>query len=150
MSNTNLCPNCGAKNKKKDRYCLKCGTELPGGGELEAMAKKYKALRTIASIYKILGIVAGIVTILAVIGICAASVMGGAAMDSLSRDFGGYGYSGPSGVLSGVVGGLLINFFVILNGGGLAITFFAMGEGIYLLISLEENTRATVGLLKSQ
>ncbi|MEA3351410.1 MAG: hypothetical protein U9Q82_12370 [Chloroflexota bacterium] len=111
------------------------------------MEKKYKALRTIGTIYKILGTVAGIVTLLAVIGICAASVMGGAALDSVSQEFGDYGYSGPSGVFSGLVGGLLISLFVILNGGGLALTFFAMGEVIYVLISLEENTRATAALL---
>jgi len=114
------------------------------------MEKKYKALRTIGTIYKILGTVAGIITLLAVIGICAASVLGGAALDSFSRELGDYGYSGPSGVFSGVVGGLLISIFVILNGGGLALTFFAMGEGIYVLISLEENTRATVDLLNRQ
>ncbi|MBC8505861.1 MAG: hypothetical protein ISR58_14970 [Anaerolineales bacterium] len=113
------------------------------------MEKKHKALRTIGAIYKILGIIAGIVTLLTVIGICAASILGGAALDSLGRELGGYGYSSPSGLFSGagLVGGLLISLFIILNGGGLALTFYAMGEGISILISLDEKTSDTVELL---
>ena len=109
------------------------------------MDKRFKALRTIGSIYKILGIIAGIITALIVIGICVTSVLSGAVMDSVVRELGG---SGSSGIFSGMLGGLLVNLFVLLNGGGIALTFFAMGEGIYVLISLEENTRATVELLR--
>ncbi len=114
------------------------------------MEKKYKALRTIGTIYRVLGAIAGIITLLVVLGICAASTLGGAALDNFSRDLGGYGYSGPSGLFSGFVGGLMISILVIINGGGLAITFYAMGEGIGVLIALEENTRATVALLRHQ
>jgi len=111
------------------------------------METKFTALNTIASIFKIIGMITAILTLLVVIGICATSILGGAALDSFSRDFGG---SGTPGIFSGIIGGLLISFFVIINGGGLALSFFAMGEVIFVLLSLEENTRATVDLLRGQ
>jgi hypothetical protein len=118
--------------------------EILGG---KGMEKKFNALRTIGVIFKIFGVIAGIITLLIVIGICATSVLGGAAIDSLSRELGN---SGASGIFGGVLGGLLASIFVIINGGGLTLTFFALGEGIYVLLSVEENTRATVDLLGHQ
>ena len=50
-------------------------------------------------------------------------------------------------MISGLFGGLIFIGFVILNGGGLSLTLFAIGEGISLLIAMEENTRATTMLL---
>jgi hypothetical protein len=117
------------------------------------MEKKYKALRTIGTIYKILGTIVGIITILGVIGICATSVLGGAALESIINQVGSYGNSGASGgagLFSSALGGLLISFGILINGGGLALTFFALGEGIYVFISIEENTRASVALLNRQ
>jgi hypothetical protein len=32
-------------------------------------------------------------------------------------------------------------------GGGLALTLYALGEGVYLFIAIEDNTRTTVALL---
>lgn len=112
------------------------------------MEKKYTALRIIGSIYKVLGGLAGVITILAALAICVTSAFGGAALDRLSRDFGGRG--GFLGTASGFVGGLLAGIAIILYGGGLSLTLFAMGEGIFLLLALEENTRATARLLQSQ
>ena len=111
------------------------------------MENKYRALRTIGSIYKIMGLIAGVITIIIVIGVCLTSVLGGAVVNSIFNEFGG---SGSSGIFSGIFGGLFINLFVILNGGGLALTLYAMGEGIDIMISLEENTRATVQLLRGE
>jgi len=111
------------------------------------MDKRYKALRTIGSIYKVLGIIAGIVTILIGIGVCLTSVLGGAMMNGVVRELGG---SSSTGIFSGMIGAALVNIFVLLNGGGLALTFYAMGEGIYVMLSLEENTRSAVELLNSR
>jgi hypothetical protein len=107
------------------------------------MEKRYNALRVIATIYKVLGIVVAIVTVLAVIGFCAFSVLGGAAMGSLGRD-------ATSGLLSGVFGGFLFAIIGIIYGGGIALTLFAAGEGISLLIALEENTRVTAMALQQR
>ena len=106
------------------------------------MEKHYTALRTIGSIYKVLGAIAGVVTVLLVIAACLTSVLGGAAADTFGRQLGSD--VGLGGLLGGVFGGLLLSFFIVLYGGGMALTLYAAGEGIYLLLALEENTRATV------
>lgn len=112
------------------------------------MEKRYTALRVLGTIYKVLGGIVGVITILLVLAICAFSVLGGAAMDTLGREFGGD--TGFAGVLSGFLGGLIISVVVIIYGGWLAVTLYATGEGVYLLLALEENTRATVRLLQQQ
>jgi len=112
------------------------------------MEKRFKALRIIATVYKILGFIAMVITILTVISICSTSVLGGAALDSIGNEFDDY--SGFFGTFSGLVVGLIISLFIIMNGGGIALLFFSMGEGIYLLIALEENTRSTSYILSNQ
>ena len=112
------------------------------------MEPRYRALRIIGTIYKVLGAIAGAITILLVLVICASSVLGGAALSSLSNQL---GESSGFGALSGgVFGGFLISLFAMLYGGGIAVTLFGFGEGISLLLALEENTRATAQLLRSQ
>ncbi|NMC79741.1 MAG: hypothetical protein GYA59_10310 [Chloroflexi bacterium] len=110
------------------------------------MEKRYVALRTIGTIYKVLGIIAAIFTILAMLGICGTSVLGGAALDRLGHQFGNDSSFG--GMFGGVFGGLLMSVVILLYGGGLAVTLYALGEGVYLLLALEENTRQTVALLQ--
>jgi hypothetical protein len=39
---------------------------------------------------------------------------------------------------------------ILLYGGITAITTYALGEGVYLFIGLEENTRVTAELLQKQ
>lgn len=112
------------------------------------MEKRYKALRTIGTIYKVFGILAGIMTILVTLGLCATSIWGGAALDTFMREYGGEASVG--GMFGGLFGGLLVSVAVILYGGGLAVTMYAAGEGVYLLLALEENTRTTAMLLQGQ
>jgi vacuolar-type H+-ATPase subunit I/STV1 len=112
------------------------------------MEKRYRALRVIGTIYKVLGGIAGIVTILLALGICATSVLGGAAMDEFSREFGGD--IGIPGLLSGFLGGVIGTVLVLIYGFGFSVTLYALGEGVYLLLALEENTRATVALLQQR
>jgi len=111
------------------------------------MEKRYAALRIIGTIYKVLGGITGALTLLAAVGICATSILGGAALDSFGREFGGD--TGLLGLFSGFFGGLITSLVVILYGGVLAITLYAFGEGVYLLLALEENTRTTAMLLQS-
>lgn len=109
--------------------------------------KRYRALRTVATIYKVLGWIVGVITILSVIGVCLISVLGGAAFSDLGRQFdlpmGGLGM-GMGGILSGIVAGVGI----ILYGGLITLTLFAVGEGIDLAIAIETNTRTTAALLQ--
>ncbi len=112
------------------------------------MEKRYHALRMVASIYRVLGIIAGILTVLVMVGTCLAAVLGGAAMDSAAREFGRG--MGMTGVFSGFVGAAITSIILLIWGGGAALTLYGIGEGIYLLLALEENTRATVNLLQPQ
>ena len=110
------------------------------------MGKRYTALRIIGSIYKALGIIVGVITILGVLSICATSVLGGAIVDNLTNQLGGN--AGGAGLFSGIFGGLILGLFVIINGGGIAVTLYALGEGIYLFLAMEENTREISILLR--
>ncbi len=112
------------------------------------MEKRYTALRTIGTIYKILGIISGAITLLVILGICAASVLGGAALGELGNQFGGS--YGMGSMFGGVLGGIFLGFLAILYGGSISITLYAFGEGIFLLLALEENTRATAEMLTQQ
>jgi hypothetical protein len=165
-----FCIQCGAENEDTAEFCIKCGARLeasamptsvssgpaptkpksvergvlPHDRKEAAVEKRYRALRIIGSFYKVLGAMVGTLTLLAVIGILVLSVAGGAALDNMSRD------TGFTGLFSGVLGGLLLGVVATIYGGGLAVTLYAAGEGVYLLLALEENTRATVALLKRQ
>jgi uncharacterized membrane protein len=110
------------------------------------MERRYVALRTVGTIYRVLGIIIGCITVLAVIAVCISSVIGGGMMNSLGSQS---NYAGAS-LLGGVFGGLLMSFFFLLYGGVMALTLFAAGEGVYLLIALEENTRVTAELLQQK
>ncbi len=112
------------------------------------MKKRYTALRIVGTIYKILGGITGILAILSAIGIFIAIVLGGVSVDQFGREYGGW--SGNAGVFGGILGGFLISLLVLIGGILLAIPLFAIGEGIYLLIAMEENTRATAEFLQAQ
>jgi hypothetical protein len=65
----------------------------------------------------------------------------------MGRQLGGSGGGGLlGGILTGVIGGLLI----LVYGGAASVTLYAAGEGVYLLLALEENTRQTTLLLRGQ
>jgi hypothetical protein len=112
------------------------------------MEKRYKALRFIGTVYKVIGIIVGALAVLGAIGFCALSAIGGTALSSLGNS---YGYSsGAGGLFSGLLGGVLVGGLMLLYGGITAITLYALGEGVYLFIGLEENTRATAALLQQR
>jgi hypothetical protein len=112
------------------------------------MEKRYHALRTIANIYRVIGYIILVLTILAVIATCAISVISGAVIESAVNNVG----VNTSG--TGLGGSLFIGFLtalgIIIYGGILGLSLVAMGEGIYLLISVEENTRRTAIMVESQ
>jgi hypothetical protein len=104
------------------------------------MEKRFRALRFIGTVYKVFGAICAILTILGAIGICITSFTSGAIFESMLNQ---YGNMQGIGATSGILMGVFMGFLVILYGGGMAITLYAMGEGVYLLISVEENTRLT-------
>jgi hypothetical protein len=103
------------------------------------MEKRYRALRIISTFYKIAGALVLALALLTAIGLCLAGVLGTTMIDGISRDYGMGGMGTTSAALIGVFSGL-----GLLIGGALSgLTLFATGEGISLLIAMEENTRAT-------
>jgi hypothetical protein len=105
------------------------------------MEHRYRALRTIGAIYRVLGYIVLVLAILAFLAICGLSVVGGTAASSILNRYGD---------VSSVIGGILLSLLALLYGGITAISLIAFGEGIELLIDLEENTRKTAMMLENQ
>lgn len=94
------------------------------------MQPRFTALRIIGSIFRILGWLVMIVAMFFGVLMIVAGVMGTAELLGLSL---------PGGVLAG----LLVIFYGLLG----ALVLIGAGEVIYLLLAIEENTRATAILL---
>jgi hypothetical protein len=112
------------------------------------MQRKYGALRFVGTVYKVVGIVVAVITLLVVLGACLFSVLGAGALGGLGRELRRETDLGP--FLGSTVGSVIGALFGLLYGGGFALTLYALGEGIYLLLALEENTRLTAQILQSQ
>ncbi len=112
------------------------------------MEQRYRALRTIGSIFRVVGYIILVITILAALASCGFTFLGGSMLSTASQQLGMN--STGAGILGGLFGGLLIGFFVLLYGGMIALVFVAFGEGIYLLIDIESNTRRTAYLVETQ
>src|SRR5512135_43930 len=109
------------------------------------MEQRYHALRTIGSIFRVVGYIILVLTILAAVAICGISVISGSVYQSTAQQFGVS--SSGAGFLGGLFGGLLLGILTILYGGLVALMLVALGESIYLLIGIEENTRKTSYLI---
>ena len=103
------------------------------------MERKFGALRLTGTLLKILGGIAAVLTAISLLGVCGTSLMGGAMIDTLGSEF--YGDYGWMGMFGGIAGGLILSGIVIINGFGLALMLYAMGEGIFLILAIEQNTR---------
>jgi hypothetical protein len=114
----------------------------------EEMEHRFHALRTIGTIFRVVGYIFLVLTILAALAICGISAIGGTALESASSEFGVNSIG--AGLVGGLFGGLLLGLIVILYGGLISLLLVAFGEGIYLLIDIEENTRKTSYLIEHQ
>ena len=110
------------------------------------MERKYTLLRTIGTISKILGIIAAVFTVLGAIGACASAFMGSAVVGPYLDQLG----LGLSGQYVQIIAGIVIAVVTLLYGGSIAIALYAVGQGVHLLIDIEENTRMTLALLQSR
>ena len=104
------------------------------------MEKKFKVLRLIGTLYKVLGIITAVLTVVGAAGICLTSILGGAIFDQIQGELGNLG---PMGMMGGAAGGAIIGGFLLVWGAIVALLLLAAGEGIALLLALEENTRTT-------
>ncbi len=111
------------------------------------MEKKYTLLRIIGTISKILGIIVAVFTILGTIGSCASGFIGsaliGSYLDQLDLGIG-------QGQYLQIVLGVILSIMTLIYGGTVAIGLYAVGQGVHLLIDIEENTRLTVTMLQGQ
>jgi len=112
------------------------------------MEQRFHALRTIGSIFRVLGYIALILTIIGSLAFCGLTVVSGTLIQSATQQFGIN--SGAGGFLGGLFGGLLGGFLILLYGGFISLWVIAVGELIYLLIGVEENTRKAGYLLETQ
>lgn len=104
------------------------------------MEKRYRALRIVGTMYKIIGGVVLILALVSAVGACLAGILGGASLSQFSQDFGNN--LGRMGLFGPALGGILAGLGMLIFGGLGGLTLFATGEGIYLLLAIEENTRA--------
>ena len=110
------------------------------------MKKKFGMLRFIAGFYKVLGIFLAGASILAAVGILLSSILGGAILEGFSGEFGLQGVTAVGGILGGILSAVVL----LVGGGQAAISHYAIGEAIMVFLAIEENTRATAGLLTRQ
>jgi hypothetical protein len=99
--------------------------------------RRYPALRVLSGLYKVLGGIVGALTVLGALGACIFGIAGGAAMGALEQELGT-----PIPGIGGVVGGVVTGLLILLYGGSIAVTLYAGGELVSLLISIEENIRS--------
>jgi hypothetical protein len=104
------------------------------------MEKKFRILRLIGSVYKILGIVTAVLTIIGSLAACVGSVAGAGLFQAIQDDVGIIMNSAVAGILIGVAG--------LLYGAVMALLLYGLGEGIFLALALEENTRKTSYLMQ--
>lgn len=106
------------------------------------MKRPYRALRIIGTVYKVLGVIVAVLTIVVVVGMFGMSVFGGA-MGHM------WGSDGAGRMMGGLLGGAFGALGVLLYGGVIAVSLYGIGEGVYLLLALEANTRETSAALKA-
>ncbi len=102
------------------------------------MEKKFKVLRIIGTIWKILAWIVLIVGVLSSIGVLLMSIFGGGMLSQLGQEYGELVWaSWAFGLAGGIVGFIVSLIATIIN----FLLLYAVGELIYLLLAIEENTR---------
>jgi presenilin-like A22 family membrane protease len=104
------------------------------------MEKRFRALRTIATIYKILACVILILGVLFALVLFSSFLLGSATM--AQRDL-------PTFMLTGGVAAVFGATFTLVYAVVLFLILYGAGEGIYLALAIEENTRESSQLLRT-
>ncbi len=107
------------------------------------MEKRFKVLRLVAILYQILAWIALAVGVLGVLGAIVTGIMRGPLIRQMT-----YGSIGAA--IGGVIGGIITGMGILLIAALYFLLLYAISEGIYLLLSIEENTRQTAYLLSQQ
>jgi hypothetical protein len=107
------------------------------------MEKRYGVLRFIGTIYKLFGVIVLIIAIVSSLGLCAGALTGASLFTNAARE-------NPFLATAGPVGFVISAIVALIYGVTLGMALFAFGDFISLMLSIEENTRATSSLLRSQ
>ena len=102
------------------------------------MEKRFTALRIIATLYKIVGVV---IAILVVLGVIVTIISQPFLID--------LGFGRLGGAL-GLVSAIVLAVVELLAGGLSALGVYAIGELLYVLINIEENTRFTALIIRDR
>lgn len=100
------------------------------------MEKRFRALRFIGTLYKILAWIALAGSILVALFLVLSGVLGGIGA-SQAGDF------LPGVALGGAVAGIVSGLSVLIGGVIWFLAMYAVAEGIYVVLSIEENSRIT-------
>jgi hypothetical protein len=103
------------------------------------LQKRFRALRIIGTFYKILAWIALLIGALGGVALIVGGGLGGVA--SMERE-------GLSGLLGGALAGSVGGLFFLIGGAIYFIILYAIGDSIYLFLTIEENTRETSMLLR--
>jgi len=109
-----------------------------------SVERRYGALRFIGTVYKIMGVIVAILTVLAAVVVCLGLVLGPASIAGLRDQLGADAASVLGGTMALSLGGIA----GVISGFLTALLLYGVGEAVYLLIAMEENTRATALLLQ--
>lgn len=102
------------------------------------MEKKFRVLRFIGTVWKILAWIMLIIGILSSAGVLLASIFGGGVLGQLGQEYGEMpGFSWVFGLAGGIVAFIVSLVVTIIY----FLLIYAVGELIYLLLAIEENTR---------
>jgi len=102
------------------------------------MERRYRALRTIATIFKVLGWVVLVLGILSACGTSGLILVGGASVPGM-MDLGGG--AGQGGLVWGFVGAVVMFLVMMVTVGLYALILIATAEGISVFLDIEANTR---------
>ncbi len=104
------------------------------------MEKRFKALRTIGTVFKVIGIIVAVLTVLGALAACGLTIAGSSVTSEFSTSY---------SMMSGAFGGVLFGVLILLYGSIWALTMYGLGELVFLLIAMEENTRASAEAARS-
>ncbi|MDY6874587.1 MAG: hypothetical protein SWK90_00055 [Chloroflexota bacterium] len=102
------------------------------------MDKKFKILRIIGTVWKIMAWIALFVGILSSVGVLLMSLFGGGVLSQFGQEYSQMpGALWAFGLTGGIIGFIVSLIATIIN----FLLLYAVGELIYLLLAIEENTR---------
>ncbi|KAA3647141.1 MAG: hypothetical protein DWQ07_06490 [Chloroflexi bacterium] len=108
------------------------------------MEPRFNIFRSLSRVFKAFSALALLITIVLALGVLSLTFRGLAETDEITLLSVIFNQISPSGTISA---GLTILLIVILYGGVMATSLFAIGEAMVVMLAIEENSRASAVLL---